>query len=109
MERKQELIAQCNFRRVIRRAAAPSILSILTVVCVFALTCRVGSANSMQQALAPDSPQKETGPKLLSPHSDLSEAVKNILDSSRNVTPELHALALLLLVESNQKIDRKST
>jgi hypothetical protein len=83
------------------------ILSVITVAGIFVLTASNGYAQSLspaQQVQAPAPSQKQTTPNLQS-HS-VSEAVQNIIDSSRNVTPELHAQALLLLVESNQNLDR---
>jgi hypothetical protein len=83
------------------------ILLILTISGVIAFIGRIGSAQSMnptQQTQAAVPPQKGSTPNRQS-HA-ASDVVTNIIDASRDVTPELHAQALLLLVESNQKLDK---
>jgi len=62
--------------------------------------------SSELQAQAPIASQKVATLPPQSSNRGLSEAVKDILDSSRAASPELHALALLLLTESNQNLGR---
>jgi hypothetical protein len=97
-----------NSRRIATDPVAGlRILLILAVASVIALIGRIGSAQSMnptQQTQAAVPPQKETTSNRQA--NAASDTVKNIIDASRDVTPELHAQALLLLVESNQILDK---
>jgi hypothetical protein len=102
------LTARYNFQRVsTRRVAVLRILSAIAVAGGFALTGIIGNAqspNPAQQVQAPLFSQKKTSSNRQS-HS-ASVEVQDIIDASRDVTPELHAHSLLLLVESKQNLDK---
>jgi hypothetical protein len=102
------LTGRYNFQRVsTRRAAVLRILSAIAVAGGFALTgitANAQSPNPAQQVQAPLLSQKGTASNR-QPRS-VSIEVQDIIDASRDVTPELHARALLLLVESNQNLDK---
>ena len=102
------MAVQDNFERMPSKyAAIPRAWSVLIVVCVLILSDRTGSArppDPTPQAQAPVPTQKENTSNHQS--QTASDAVKDIIDASRDVSPELHAQALLLLVESDQKLDK---
>jgi len=91
---RSDVITSHPYHRVSTKRVVLRFLLTLTILGNFALTGQIGSA----QAPLP-SQQENTSSHQSQPASD---AVKDIIDASRDVTPELHAHTLLLLVESNQ-------
>lgn len=93
------MTAPRNDRRVsTNRRTALRLLRTLTISSTVVTLGYVGFA---QQRV---SPQAET--RLPSSHNPVSDAAREIIGASREVTPELHARALIVLIESNQIRDR---